>query len=434
MDIADVVDEGLDAEAGRRMHAMVNDLLPLPRSLTGRGVRATLALVSQRLPLTVHDVLSGTPVYDWTVPPEWTIREAYVSLPDGRRVVDAAESSLHLVGYSVPFRGELTLDELRPHLHTLPDQPDVVPFRTSYYHPAWGFCLPQRVVDSLPADATYHVVVDTILEPGSLTYGEALLPGESTDEVLLTTHVCHPAMANDNASGIALLAELGALLGQARRRLSYRMLFIPGTIGALTWLSRNEQALDRIVHGLVVTGVGAPGPLVYKQTRHGSRTIDRAGMVVMAHRDGEVRPFSPWGYDERHFNSPGFDLPVGRLTRTPHGEYPEYHTSSDNLGFVDAKTLADSLAAYVEILDVLENDAWFVNVSPKGEPQLGRRGLYPTFGGRSADAVVMAMLWTLNLSDGSHSLLDVAERSGMSFAAVRRAGVALQQSGLLEPR
>jgi aminopeptidase-like protein len=431
VEISTIVDAGLEPEVGRRIYALVEKLLPLPRSLTGEGVRSTLRLVGERVPLNVHDVPSGTAVYDWAVPPEWTVREAYVALPDGRRVVDVADSALHLVGYSVPFRGELTLPELRPHLHTLPDQPEAIPFRTSFYHPSWGFCLTQRTLDALPPDAVYRVVVDTSLEPGSLTYGEVLLDGETSEEVLLTTHVCHPAMANDNASGIALLTELGSILSQARRRYTYRLLFIPGTIGSLTWLSRNESVLDRIAHGVVVTGVGAPGPLVYKRTRHGDRVVDRASALVVSRRGGEIREFSPWGYDERHFNSPGFDLPVGRLTRTPHGEFPEYHTSADDLSFVDAMTLGDSLAAYLEVLDVLEGDATFLNLSPKGEPQLGKRGLYPTTGGRSADDAVMAMLWVLNLSDGSHTLLDIATRSHLGFASVRSAARDLLAAGLL---
>lgn len=433
MRIADLVDNGLEPEVAERTYTLLARLMPLPRSLTGQGVRRTLELVSQRLPLHVHEVPSGTQAFDWTVPKEWTVREAYIAFEDGRRIVDVADNALHLVGYSVPFEGRLTLAELRPHLHTLPDQPDAVPFRTSYYNEAWGFCLAQRVLDELPADATFVVRVDTSLEAGSMTYGEAVIPGDSADEVLLSTHICHPSMANDNASGIALLAELGHLLHDVSHRLTYRLLFVPGTIGSVTWLSRNEDAVGRIAHGLVLTGVGSPGPLVYKQSRDGTRMVDRAAGAVIARRGGEVRPFSPWGYDERHYNAPGFNLPVGRLTRTPHGEFAEYHTSSDDLSLVDPQTLGDSLLAFLEVLDVLENDEFLVNLQPKSEPQLGKRGLYPKMGGKSADAAVMAMLWTLNLSDGSHSLLDVADRAALPFAAIRRAAEALRSAGLLAP-
>lgn len=428
-----MVDAGLDESAGVRMHRHMAQMQPLPRSITGNGVRATLAAVADRLPLTVHEVASGTEVFDWVVPQEWSLREAYIARDDGSRVVDAGKSALHLVSYSVPFEGELTFDALRPHLHTLPDKPSVVPYRTSYYSQTWGFCLSQTTLDSMEADAVYRVVVDTTLEPGSLTYGECVLPGDSDDEVLLSTHVCHPTMANDNLSGVALLAEMGALLANRPHRYTYRLLFVPGTIGSLTWLSRNADVLPRVQHGLVITGVGASGPLVYKRTRHGSRYIDQAASHVVTHRQGEVRNYSPWGYDERQYNSIGFDLPVGRLTRTPHGEFPEYHTSADNLDFVDADTMRDSLAAYFEILDVVESDAIYVNLSPHGEPQLGKRGLYPATGGRSASEQVVAMLWVLGYSDGRQSLLDIAERAGLAFALIRRAAEALEQAGLLAP-
>lgn len=431
MSIADLVDARSGLERGPRMHEMIADLVPLPRSLTGEGVRATLRAVGERLPLSVEEVDSGTVVYDWSVPPEWSLREAFIAGPGGERVVDAAVSSLHVVGYSSPFRAELTLEELRPHLHTLPDRPDWVPYRTAYYTPTWGFCLAQRTLDRLRDDVRYTVVVDTDLFAGSLTYAECVLPGASDEEVLLSTHVCHPTMANDNLSGIALLAELGEILSETEHRYTYRLVFVPGTIGSLTWLSRHEDILPRIRHGLVVTGVGGPGPLVYKRSRHGERTIDRAAAHVVEHCGGEVRPFSPWGYDERQYNSPGFDLPVGRLTRTPHGEYPEYHTSADDLHLVTAQTLGDSLQAYLEVVDILEGDGVFLNLSPKGEPQLGRRGLYPSIGGRDAQDQVLAMLWVLNQSDGSASLLDVAVRSSLPFALVRRAASDLARAGLL---
>lgn len=431
--VSDLVDGGPDPGSGERMYAMVTELFPFTRSITGQGVRATLARVAETIPLTVHEVPSGTEVCDWVVPDEWALREAYISDLDGNRIVDTADSNLHIVSYSIPFHGELSFDELRPHLYTLPEQPALVPYRTSYYSADWGFCLAQDVLDTMPTDQRYRVVVDTRLEPGSLTYGEYVSPGETDTEVLLSTHVCHPSMANDNLSGIALLAELGRILSTVRHHFTYRLVFIPGTIGALTWLSRNSGATDRIKHGLVITGVGAPGPLVYKRTRHGDRFVDRAGAHVVAARKGQTRPYSPWGYDERHYNSPGFDLPIGRLSRTPHGEFPEYHTSADDLDFVDRATLSDTLAAYLEVLDVLEADVSFIKLKPFGEPQLGRRGLYPSVGGRTADNQVMAMLWVLSYSDGGHSLLDIAELSGMTFVEIRQAAMKLETAGLLAP-
>jgi len=430
---AEIVDGGSDSELGFRMHRLACELYPLNRSLTGPGVRATLRSVATRLPLTLHEVPSGTAAYDWTVPDEWVVRDAYIALPDGHRLVDVKAHNLHLVGYSRPFRARMRLHDLRSHLHTLPDRPDWIPYRTSYYNDAWGFALRHRELQSFPDDdVELDVVVDTVLQPGCLTYGECVIPGETSDEVLLSTHVCHPSMANDNLSGIAVLAEVGAMLAEIRPHHTYRLLFVPGTIGSIVWLSRNTDVLPRIRHGLVVTGVGGPGPLVYKQTRHGTRHVDRVAAHVVTARGGEVRPFSPWGYDERQFNSPGFDLPVGRLTRTPHGEYPEYHTSADDLAFIRPETMADAFDACVEILDGLDNDTTWRNLSPWGEPQLGKRGLYPPVGGLHADSEVMAMLWVLNQSDGTRSLLDVAELSGLPFAALRRAAAKLRAGGLLE--
>jgi len=327
----------------------------------------------------------------------------------------------------------MSLDELRPHLHSLPDHPDWIPYRTSYYNRTWGFCLSHRQLQSMkPEDGPYEVVVDTTLRPGSLTYGEQVIPGDTDDEVLVTAHVCHPSIANDNLTGMALAAELARALGELPRRFTYRFLFAPGTIGSITWLSRNPEVLPRIRYGLVLTGLGGPGPLVYKRTRHGDRPIDRVCTHVVTQGGGEVRGYSPYGYDERQFNALGFDLPVGRLSRTPHGEYPEYHTSADNLGYVRDDELVASYLALVQILDVLENNRTYRNLCPYGEPQLGKRGLYPTTGGRSASDEVMAMLWALGCSDGSTSLLDIAARAQMEFAALRTASNKLVDAGLLE--
>jgi aminopeptidase-like protein len=431
--LADVVDAGVQPAGGERMHALATDLYPICRSLTGPGVRRTLDVIGERIPLVRHEVPSGTRAFDWTVPPEWTPTEAYVAAPDGTRVVDFADHTLHLVSYSAPFRGRLTLDQLRPHLHTLPDHPDWIPYRTSYYHRDWGFCLTANALARLDPAVSYEVVVDTRFDDGgSLSYAECVVPGSSDAEVLVSTHLCHPSLANDNLSGIAMVTELAAALAAVPHRYTYRFVLVPGTVGSITWLSRQSaEGLARIRHGLVVTGVGSVGPLVYKRTRHGDRPVDRAASHVVLGRGGEVRDFSPWGYDERQYNSPGFNLPVGRLTRTPHGEFPEYHTSADDLSFVRPDVLAESLQAYLEILDVLENDRVLVSTSPYGEPQLGPRGLYPKVGGHSADEQVMAMLWTMNLADGEHGLLDVAARAGLPFAAVRRAAAALERAGLL---
>ncbi|SMC50630.1 DUF4910 domain-containing protein [Janibacter indicus] len=410
----------------------VRRLRPHLRSLTGDGVRATLDVIADELPIERHSVPSGSRACDWVVPDEWNVAAAHVTHVDGRRVVDLADHDLHLVGYSVPVRERMDLAALRPHLHTLPEHPDWIPYRTTYYHRDWGFCLTQRVLDSLD-EGPYDVVVDSRLETGELVWGELVVPGESEDEVLVSSHLCHPSMANDNLSGLAVAVELARQVrALPSRRLTYRFVFAPGTIGSLVWLEHRADVLPRVRHGLVLTGVGGPGPLVYKRSRHGDRSIDRAAAHVVARRRGEIRDYTPWGYDERQYNSLGFDLPVGRLTRTPHGEYPEYHTSADDLDLLSGDHLEEAVQALLEIVEVIEHDGLHRNLLPRGEPQLGRRGLYPTTGGQTADDAVMAMLWVLALADGRTSLLEIAERADTDFGVVRAAARRLLDAGVLE--
>jgi len=421
-------------EAGNDMYRMISELYPLCRSLTGDGVRRTLASVARVVPLDMHEVPSGTQVFDWTIPNEWNVRDAWVKDRQGRRVIDFQVSNLHLLSYSVPIHRRVTLTELKEHLFTLPDRPDWIPYRTSYYTDNWGFCLSQRQMEALEDDE-YEVCIDATLEPGHLTYGECYLPGQTQDEVLLTTHICHPSLANDNLSGISLLAWLGARLSGLSLRYSYRLLFIPGTLGSITWLARNEAATARIKHGIVLSGVGDPGPLTYKRSRQGAADIDRCVAYVLgaAGDDHAIIDFTPYGYDERQFCSPGFDLPVGRLGRTPHGEYPEYHTSADDLEFVRPQALGDSLAKLLDVLAVVEDNRRFRNLKPMCEPQLGRRGLYRAIGATiDHQSVELGFLWMLNLSDGDHSVLDIARRSGLSFEMLVRAADLLLTHGLLE--
>jgi aminopeptidase-like protein len=351
----------------------------------------------------------------------------------GERVIDFRRSNLHVVSYSMPVRARMSLEQLRPHLFTLPDRPEWIPYRTSYYTESWGFCLSQRQLEALP-EGEYEACIDSSLEPGSLTYGEAYLPGETTDEILISCHACHPSLANDNLSGVAIAAHLAQHLGQLSLRYSYRFLFIPGTIGSITWLSRNETTASRIRHGLVLAGLGDAGRLTYKKSRRGDASVDRAAAHVLRQLgDHEVLEFSPYGYDERQFCSPGFNLPVGRLSRTPHGRFAEYHTSADNLEFVHPSQLAASLTACLRILHLLESDRTYLNQNPKGEPQLGKRGLYHAIGGLPySPATEMAMLWILNLSDGDHGLLDIAERSGHDSAELARVADLLRDHGLLK--
>jgi aminopeptidase-like protein len=427
--------EGLDhAALGGEMYALVRELYPICRSITGEGLRRSVQLL-QRLapPLTLCEVPSGTRVLDWVVPREWNLRAARLIGPDGQVVVDAARLNLHVLGYSAPFRGRVSREELEGHLHSLPEQPTLVPYRTSYYREDWGFCLSHQQRTALPP-GDYDVLIDTTLEDGSLTYGELVLPGSQREEVLISVHCCHPSLANDNLSGMVVAATLARLLHQAPRRYTYRFLFVPGTIGAITWLALNEARTAGIAHGLVLACLGDGGGLTYKRSRRGDTEIDRAAAHVLAHsgEPHQVRDFTPYGYDERQYCSPGFDLPVGSLTRTPHGEYPEYHTSADGPGLVRPERLAASLQRCLEIVEVLEGNRTCLNLSPKGEPQLGRRGLYGPLGGQShAAAAQLALLWVLSLADGTRSLLDVAEHSALPFAAVHTAARALEAAGLL---
>jgi aminopeptidase-like protein len=421
------------AEMGLAMHRLMAELYPLCRSITGDGVRQTLRWLQTLIPLTIHEVPSGTAVFDWTVPKEWNIRQAWVKNSRGDKVIDFQRHNLHVLNYSVPVRKTVSLAELKEHLFTLPDHPDWIPYRTSYYQENWGFCLSHRQYLELD-EGTYEVCIESSLTDGHLTYGECYLPGETTDEVLVSCHVCHPSMANDNLSGIAVAVFLARLLASVPRRFAYRFLFIPGTIGSITWLARNEPHVSRIRNGLVLTCLGDAGRFTYKKSRRGDAEIDRAVIHVLDHSGKlfDVVGFSPYGYDERQYCSPGFNLPVGCFMRTPHGQFPEYHTSADDLDFVKAASLGDSLMIGTEIIKVLEGNRTYLNQNPKCEPRLGKRGLYAQIGGKQQGAPdELALLWTLNLADGSHDLLAVAERSGMAFSSIAAAAEALEKAGLL---
>jgi aminopeptidase-like protein len=421
------------AAAGEQMYRLASELYPICRSITGDGLRQTLRRLRDVVPLEIHELPTGSQVFDWTVPREWNIRDAWVKNAAGEKVIDFQRSNLHVVNYSVSVRRTMRLAELREHLHTLPERPDWIPYRTSYYKETWGFCLQDNELARL-ADGEYEVCIDSSLQSGSLTYGEYFLPGKRADEVLLSCHACHPSLCNDNLSGVVLVAAIAEMLNRADREYSYRFLFVPGTIGAISWLARNEKQAMRVKHGLVVACVGDSGKFHYKRSRRGNAEIDRAAIHALKHSGHgfEVRNFSPYGYDERQYCSPGFNLAVGSLTRTPHGEFPEYHTSADNLDLISPQALGDSLAVYLSVLSILENDAQYQNLNPHCEPQLGRRGLYRTLGGLpDAGQREKAMLWVLNLSDGQHSLLDIAERADLPFESIRQAADALVDVELL---
>jgi aminopeptidase-like protein len=421
-----------NSDRGREAYKIIAALYPICRSITGDGVRQSLRLLQQTIPLTVHEVPSGKQVFDWVVPNEWNIRDAYIKDGTGKRVVDFRENNLHVLNYSVPVQGTMSLDELRPHLFTLPEMPDSIPYRTSYYKETWGFCLSEYQLDQLK-DGEYEVCIDSTLKPGSLSYGEYRVQGATDDEVLVSTHICHPSLCNDNLSGVAVAAVLASLIDKFDLRYSYRFIWIPGTIGAITWLALHEPLLQNIKHGLVLSCIGDPGPFTYKRSRRGQAEIDKIVDHVLktSGHEFEVMDFTPYGYDERQYCSPGINLPVGCFMRTPNGKYPQYHTSGDDLTFVTEEALSESLVQLLAIVEVLERNHRYVNLNSMCEPQLGRRGLYRQTGGTSSTNFEEAMLWMLNFADGEHSVLDIAQRSGLDFRDLAGAAEVLLEQNLL---
>jgi len=411
---------------GTEAHALMERLYPLCRSLTGDGVRETLQLLKEIIPLKIHEVRTGTRAYDWVVPNEWNVRDAYVLDGRGQRVIDFRVSNLHVAGYSAPVDEKMSRTKLLEHLFSEPDHPDWVPYRHFYYKDGWGFCVSHRQLSELK-EPEYRVRIDAQLDPGSLTYGELFLPGREPGEILISTHTCHPSLCNDNLSGVVTTAMLAREIADSPKRFGVRFLFVPATLGPIVWLSRNEQIVPHIRGGLVVAGVGDPGPFTYIQSRRGATQIDRAVAHVFKHATSTpaaIRDFAPVGYDQRQYCSPGFDLPMGCLMRTPNGEYPEYHTSADNLQFVTAAALGDSWRLMRLVLEILEENRTFLNLSPKGEPRLGPRGLF-------AEAQPLGIFWILSFSDGHHNLLDIAERAQMPFWRLREGARRLEECGLI---
>jgi aminopeptidase-like protein len=420
---------------GKKMYDLIKELYPICRSITGGGVRDTLKIIGAEIPVKIEEIKSGTQVFDWNVPMEWNIKGAYIANSKGERIVDFKNNNLYVVNYSVPVRKIVSLKELKEHLFSLPDHPDWIPYRTTYYDEEWGFCLSHSQLLNLK-DEQYEVVIDSSLEKGSLTYGELLIKGALADEVLISTHICHPSMCNDNLSGIAVAVYLAKYLSQTKNRYSYRFLFIPGTIGSITWLALNEKKTAKIKHGLVLTGLGDSGSITYKKSRRGNAEIDRATEYVLnsSEENYSIIDFSPFGYDERQYCSPGFNLPVGTFMRSPHGKYPEYHTSADNLEFIKSEKLNGSLQKIKSVIKVLEGNKTFFNLNSKCEPQLGKRDIYKAMNtvGKEKAKLQMAILWILNLSDGTNSLLDIAEKSSCGFNLIKDASTILLKNKLLK--
>lgn len=427
--LADLRTPNGSTAAAQRIWPLLEAMYPICRSITGGGVRRTLDLVETVIPLQRHEVPTGTPAFDWEVPCEWNIRDAYVADETGHRVIDFRAHSLHVVNYSIPVRRRMTLAELQPHLHSRPDRPDWIPYRTSYYKEDWGFCLRHRDRERL-APGTYEVLIDSELAPGHLTYAESVIEGRSDEHALIYTHTCHPSLANDNLTGIAAAAVLARALRAERPRLTWRFVFGAGTIGSLVWLSRNEALLPRVRGGLVIGLLGDAGGITYKRSRRGDTATDRAAQLVLGGTDARIVDFEPYGYDERQFCSPGFDLPVGRLTRSANGQYDEYHTSADDLSFVRPECLGESVQTLAELIAVIDQNRKLLNLSPKGEPRLGKRQLYGSVGGMAPGRFEHALLWLLSLSDGRHDLVSIAQKSQIEWPLLVEAADRLEATGL----
>jgi len=432
--VADIVSRGHD------MHRLASELFPLTRSLTGAGYRRTLELLEAVSgPMQRHRFATGERVLDWQIPPEWTIRDAWIKAPDGSTVVTLAECNLHVVGYSTPVHRRLALAELQQHLHSLPEQPTAIPYRTSYYAGHWGFCLTDEQRRTLP-DGEYEVLIDADLGPGAVELGEVVIEGSGDGEVLLWTYCCHPSMANNELSGPVVAAHLAALLRERERpRHSYRVVFGPETIGSIAYLSRfGERLAARLVAGYVLTCAGDPGPFTYKRSRRGDSLADRIAEHVLTCLGAEhsVLDFVAVGSDERQFCSPGYNLPVGSLMRTMYGNYPEYHTSLDDLSLITPQALGETLRAYDAIVAALEANETLVGTVLYGEPQLGRRGLYPSTGGPSAALSAgrqQDIMFLLNFCDGNADLLAAAQASGRPLSALAEAADLLREHDLLRP-
>jgi aminopeptidase-like protein len=448
---------GLDWRALREeADALLRRLFPICRSITGPGVRETLSILREIAPFQVHEVPSGTVCYDWTVPDEWVIRDAYVATLDGARLIDFRKSNLHIVNYSEPIDAVMTFEELVPHLHALPDLPRAIPYRTTYYKRDWGFCLTYEQLQAMDRAGTYRVVIDSSLAPGALTYGEALIPGLSGSEYLVSTYCCHPSMANDNLSGVVLWALLLRELSSRPRRHSYRFVVVPETIGALAYLARNEESMKHVRGGFVITTVAGPGAFGFKSSYRGDAGVDRVVDCTFAELGLEPLryPFDINGSDERQYSAPAFRIPVTTITKDKYYEYDFYHTSLDNLDFINSENLIETLKLYLLAIEKLELDLTYRSLNPHGEPMLGKRGLYPQTGGSIQQSAVSrrhaerryqiaesaaalgseldAIRWLMFLSDGATSLLRIAEKTGLPMRQLYEAAERLRAHGLLE--
>jgi len=419
----------------KEVKSYLQRLYPFCRSISGSGLRETLAIIKEYIPIYLKELKTGTKVFDWIIPEEWHIQGAHIKDPKGKKIIDFKKSNLHIVNYSIPINKKIHLKELKKHLYTLPQIPDAIPYITSYYNRDWGFSMTYSQYKNLN-DGIYEVFIDSEIKKGKLSYGEYFIKGKSAKEILLSTYTCHPSLANDNLSGIVLSTYLARFVSEQKNYYSYRFLFIPETIGSLAWLSQNKKNIHNIKYGLIVTCVGDSGNSTYKKTRDGNSILDQAAekMLIDSKEPYKIITFDPAdGSDERQFSSPGFNLPVGSLMRTPYGQYREYHTSEDNLSFIKPKYLLNSLDKYLKILYILENNRYYLNCNPHGEPMLGKRGLYRSFGSNlHLRGLNKAFMWILNYSDGDHSLLDIATMSNIDFQVIKEAADILHRAVLIK--
>jgi len=413
-------------------------LWPLNRSITGDGVRESLEILSELIDLEIYEVPSGTECFDWIVPPEWNVKDAWIKNSAGKKIVNFTENNLHLMGYSVPFKGALDLSELKSHLYTLPELPNAIPYRTSYYERKWGFCLSYKQYQQLEED-TYTVYIDSELnENGSMTYGEAILPGKSKEEFLLSTYVCHPSMANNELSGPLVTAFLYRLINNIDdRRYTYRFLFLPETIGAICYLSKYGDHLKKVLKaGYVVTCAGDDGIFNYKKSRQGNTIADKAAELALEQIKFEynIHDFFPYGSDERQYCSSGFNLPVGSLMRSMYSNYPEYHTSEDNKSFISFLALSESIKIYFEIIKIIENNKYYLNTNQYCEPFLSNKGIQYLINKNVPGpySSMQIILWLLNFCDGEKDLIEISQFCGVKFDILYEYAQKLTEKDLLE--
>ena len=429
-------DDTKHLEEGQKMFDICKELFPICRSITGNGVRESFNILNKHLdkPFELFEVSSGTKVLDWTVPNEWNIEEAYIEDESGSRIVDFKENNLRVVGYSVPIDATLTLDELKEHIYTLPDQPDAIPYTTSYYKERWGFCMTDNELKAL-SDGKYHAVIKSTLEPGNLTYGELLIPGESEEEIFFSSYLCHPSMANNECSGPALIVSLANyILAMKNRKYSYRFVIAPETIGAITYIDKNIDTLKKnVIAAFNVTCVGDDRTYSIVHSRYGNTLADKVLTTVLKSHYPEYKDYSyiKRGSDERQYQAPGIDIPMVCFSRSKYHEYPEYHTSLDTLDIISKDGLGGSLDVMVKCIEALEANRKYT-VTTFGEPQLGKRGLVPTMSTKETMKESWAMKDVLAYADGTNDLFDLSEVTGQSVELVMKVVEKLVDAGLLK--